>query len=127
LRQSPPGTMHFDMNVSIVNLVGKVVLLNNPGSDLHVFIPVKGGRTVKGFDVKAHELGIGCAEHAIPMKFCCCDVRHLCREFTMVIDEISPGCDSDAIGVLFLWAVVDHHSGVCDDSPWECEVCWKRT
>jgi hypothetical protein len=79
------------MNASIVYLVGKVVLFDNPGreeckSDLHVFVPVKGGRKVKVFDVKAHELGIGCAEHAIPMKFCGCDVRCLCREFTGVID-----------------------------------------
>jgi hypothetical protein len=64
--------MHFDINVSIVDLVGKVVLFYNPGREnfecgLHVFIPVKRGRKVKKIDVKAHELGIGCAEHAIPM------------------------------------------------------------
>ncbi len=32
-----------------------------------------------------------------------------------VIDEITPCCDSDAIWVLFLWLVVDQHSGICDD------------
>jgi hypothetical protein len=53
--------------------------------------------------------------HAIPMQFCCCDVRCSCREFAWVINEITLRCTSDAIGVLFLWTVIDHHSGVSDD------------
>ncbi len=70
--QSLHGMMHFDINVSIVNLVGEVVLFYNQGREKcefnpHVFLPVEGGRKVKKIDVKAHELGIGCAEHAIPM------------------------------------------------------------
>jgi hypothetical protein len=54
-----------------VDLFGKVVLFDNPGREKcecnsHVFVPIKGSRKVKIFDVKAHELGIlGCAEHAI--------------------------------------------------------------
>ncbi len=32
------------------------------------------------------------------------------------MNEITLHCDSDAIGVLFLWAVIDYHSGVCDDA-----------
>jgi hypothetical protein len=57
---------------SIVDLVGKVVLVYDPGRkkcecNPHAFIPVEGSRKVKKFDVKAHELGIGCAEHAIPI------------------------------------------------------------
>jgi hypothetical protein len=65
--------MHFNINVLIVDLVDEVILFNDPGrekckQDLHVFVPVKGGRKkVKNFNVKAHELGTGCAEHAIPM------------------------------------------------------------
>ncbi len=36
-------------------------------SNLPVFKPVEGGGKVNIFDVKAHELGVGCAEQAIPM------------------------------------------------------------
>ncbi len=42
---------HFNINVSIVDLVGKVVLFDNPGREKcerhsHVFVPVKGGRKI---------------------------------------------------------------------------------
>jgi hypothetical protein len=72
LGQSPHDMMQFDINVSIVDLVSKVVLFDNPGRekckcDSHILVPVKGGKKVKKNDVKAHELGIGCAEHAMPM------------------------------------------------------------
>ncbi len=72
MEQSSHGTTHFNINVSIVDLVGKVVLFYDLGRekckcDSHVYVPVKGGRKVTIFDVKAHELGIGCAGHAIPM------------------------------------------------------------
>ncbi len=120
LWQSPYGMPHFNINVSIVDFVGEVVLVYDPWREQcecnpHVFEPVEGGGKVNIFDVKAHELGIGCAEHAISMQFPSCDV-HCCCEFARVINEITPHCDSDAIGVLFLWLVINHHSGICDDA-----------
>jgi hypothetical protein len=34
---------------------------------MHVFVPIKGSRKVKIIDVKAHVLGVGHGEHAVPM------------------------------------------------------------
>jgi hypothetical protein len=105
--------MHFGINVSIVDLVGKVVLFYNPGRkklecSLHVFVPVKGGRKVKKIVSRHMNLALG----VLSMLFQC--------SFTVIMsaglfDEITPCCDSDAIGALFLWAVDNQHSDVCDD------------
>ena len=53
-------------------------------SDAHIIIQVEGSRKGKFF-----------YEHAVPLKFRGCDVRHLHRELTGVIDEITPEGDSD--------------------------------
>ncbi len=56
--------MHFDINVSIVDLVGKVVLFDDPKREeckcyLHVLIPVKGGGKAKKIMSRHMNLALG--------------------------------------------------------------------
>jgi hypothetical protein len=48
------------------------------------------------------------------------DVSHPCCEFAGVIDEITTGGDSDAVGICLLGVVVDDHSGI-----WDNAVLWE--
>jgi hypothetical protein len=64
LWQSPHGMPHFDINVSIVYLVGKVELVYDSWQesqkfDPHVFKPVKGGRKVKILMSRHMNLALG--------------------------------------------------------------------
>ena len=64
--------MHFQVNVSVVDLVGKVILLGGPQGgkgkrDVHVCVSIKGGQKVEVFYIEAHIFGIRCAEYAVPV------------------------------------------------------------
>ncbi len=121
LGEAPNHSSHLQVNVSIVYLVGKAILFNNPWGGkgeryAHVFVPVKGGQKVEVLYIKVHIFGAGCAEYAVPVELQGGDVSRLCHELAGVIDEITTGCDSDAVGICLLGAVVDNHSGICDNA-----------
>ena len=70
LGEVPNRTSHFQVYVSAVRLVGKVILLGNPRGekgerDAHVLVPIKGGREVEVLYIETHIFGIGCAEYAV--------------------------------------------------------------
>ncbi len=74
LEKSTHDMMHFQINMSVVDLVGKAVLFHNQRGgkrewDTHIFVLVEGSGKVNFFDVKAHVLAIGHAEHTVPMWF----------------------------------------------------------
>ena len=70
--EAPNHTSHFQVYVSVVRLVGKVILLGNPQGergkrDAHVFVSIEGGQKVEVFYTEAHIFGIRCAEYAVPV------------------------------------------------------------
>ncbi len=72
LGEAPNRTSHFQVYVSIVYLVCKVILLGDPWGgkgkrDVHVFVSIKGGQKVEIFYVEAHIFCVGCAEYAVPV------------------------------------------------------------
>ena len=120
LGEAPNRSLHLQVNVSIVYLVGKAILLNNPWGEMgerygHIFVPVKWGQKVEVLYIEAHIFGAGCSEYAVPVNLGGGDVRRPCCELVGVIDEITIGSDSDAVGICLLGAVVDNHSGICDN------------
>ncbi len=119
--EAPNCSLHLQINVSIVYLVGKAILLDNAwgGKDercVHVFVPVKGGQKIEVLYIKAHIFGAGCAEYAVPVELQGGDVSRPCRELARVIDEITTGGDSDAVGICLLRVVVGDLSGMCDNA-----------
>ncbi len=68
--EAPNRTLHFQVNVSVVDLVGKVILLGGPQGgkgkrDVHVCVSIKGGQKVEVVCIQAHVSGVGCAEYAV--------------------------------------------------------------
>ncbi len=121
LGEAPNHSLHLQVNVSIVYLVGEAILFNDPWGEkgeryVHVFVPVKGGRKVEVLYIEAHIFGAGCAEYTVPVELQGGDVSRPCCELAGVIDEITTGGDSDAVGICLLGVVVDDHSGICDDA-----------
>jgi hypothetical protein len=79
----------------------------------HVLIPIKRS-------LEIHVLNVGptlctrCADCAIPQKFRRHHVSSACGEFEWVVDEVATHCDPHAIGILFLWTMVDDNTGIRD-------------
>ncbi len=70
LGEAPNCTSHFQVYVSAVYLVCKVILFGNPWGGTgkrhaHVFVSIEGGQKVEFFDVKAHIFCVGCTENAV--------------------------------------------------------------
>ena len=71
LGEAPNRTSHFQVNVSIVHLVGKVILLGNPRGEGRtgcacICIDL-GGPKGRSFYIEANIFGIGCAEYTVPV------------------------------------------------------------
>ena len=54
LGEAPNRTLHFQVYASVVRLVGKVILLDDPRGgkgkgDVHIFVSIKGGQKVEFF------------------------------------------------------------------------------
>ena len=79
----------------------------------HVFVSGHGCAKLEVFDVKACvacSLGADCA---VPQDFGCCEFCGTRGEFSGVIDEVTARGEADAVGVGFLWSVIDNNSCVC--------------
>ena len=55
-----------------------------------------------------------CTNDTVPKYFCCCQVCRSCGEFARVGNEVSSGGDTDTVGILFLWPIIDDDARIRD-------------
>ena len=69
---------------------------------------------VEVFVVKAHVSGARCADDAVPQQFGGCEICGVSGEIACIVNEVATCCQSDSVGIRFLWAVVNNDSCVRD-------------
>lgn len=84
--------------------------------DLHVFKAWERCAEIEVFNVDAKVACAGRADYTVPQDFGGGEVGCPGSEFAWVVDEVAAGCKANAVGVLLLWAVVDHDACVHDDA-----------
>ncbi len=89
---------------------------------LHIFISIKCYLEIHVLDVGASKMCTFSADCTVPKEFQSDRVSGTSGEFKRIIDKIPANSDANAVGVLFLWAMVNHnasirHRAICGDAP----------
>ncbi len=116
---TPIQHISFPSDVSIVCHCFHIVLNLNPLGEqgkwhLHVLVIFKAHHQIKVFDVQAHISGVRCADYTIPVYFGCVQVCCANGWARLICDEVTPGRDTNPIGILLLRSIIHDWIAVSD-------------
>ena len=109
----------FHVNMPLADLAFELVMFDDVGrkegnGHTHVLIPIERSLEIHVLNVGPTKLCTRCADSAIPQEFRRHHVSSACGEFEWVVDEVAAHGDPHAIGILFLWTMVDDNTGIRD-------------
>jgi hypothetical protein len=79
---------------------------------LHIFIHIMWRVKVHVLDVSAGKMCPLCADCAVPKKFRRNHVSGVHSEFKRIIDQVTTNSDANAVGVFFLWTMINDDSTI---------------
>ncbi len=83
---------------------------------MHVLISIERRFEIHVFDVGATKFGSRCADYTVTHYFCRDHIGCSCCQFVWIINQVAANRDPYSIRVVFLGAVIDDDSCVCDRS-----------
>jgi hypothetical protein len=88
-------------NANFVRLYCLTVHAGNKDSGMHMYLKWAMPWGKSFFYVKAHIFCPFCADHTVPMQFCCVYVSHVEGYVSVVCDQVASGRDANAMWILF--------------------------